>query len=85
MAIDAGCDMVILSHQQRELVSWVLEKLERETSEAANKRLKQLAGDFKKNITKPKLSEQLLAKLAQMNPNKGSFGVGERAMAEVCS
>lgn len=60
MALDAGCDMVILSQQKRELVAWVLEKLERETSDAANQRLSQLAGDFTKKIKKPTLSDQTL-------------------------
>lgn len=87
MALDAGCDMVILSHQQRELVSWVLEKLERETSDAANNRLQQLAGDFKKKIVKPKLGEELLTKIAHASSNKGlsSASVGERTIATLCT
>lgn len=48
MALDAGCDMVILCQQERELVAWVLDKLDRETSEYSNQRLSQMAGDFKK-------------------------------------
>ncbi len=87
MALDAGCDMVILSHQQRELVSWVLEKLARETSDAANSRLQQLTGDFKKKIEKPKLGEQLLAKMTQASGCKSSSGasIGERAITAECT
>lgn len=50
MALDAGCDMVILCQQERELVSWVLDKLDRETSKEANERLKKLAGNFTKSF-----------------------------------
>lgn len=46
MALDAGCDMVILSQQPRELVSWVLDKLGRETSANAHQRLSALSGNF---------------------------------------
>ncbi len=46
MALDAGCDMVILCQQERELVQWFLEHLGRETSILSNQRLAAMAGKF---------------------------------------
>jgi beta-N-acetylhexosaminidase len=46
MALDAGCDMVILAQQDREQLQWVLDKLDRTTSSISNDRLKALAGQF---------------------------------------
>lgn len=50
LALDAGCDMVIICQQERDLISWLLEKLSRNTSDAGNKRLSALAGNFSKNL-----------------------------------
>lgn len=46
MAIDAGCDMVILCQQERSLVRWVLDNLDRDCSDKTGERLKALAGKF---------------------------------------
>lgn len=46
MALDAGCDMVILAQQDRNQLLWVLDKLERTTSIPSNERLQALAGKF---------------------------------------
>lgn len=46
MALDAGCDMVILSQQNTETQKWVLDKLDRKLGEASERRLKGLAGKF---------------------------------------
>jgi beta-N-acetylhexosaminidase len=46
MALDAGCDMVILCEQSRDLVQWVLDNLDRTTSIESNERLSHLAGHF---------------------------------------
>lgn len=46
MALDAGCDMVILCQQDRELLTWVLDHLEREATEESSERLSLLAGRF---------------------------------------
>jgi beta-N-acetylhexosaminidase len=46
MAIDAGCDMVILAQQDRDHLQWVLDKLERTNSAVSTQRLKALAGKF---------------------------------------
>jgi len=46
MAIDAGCDMVILCQQTRDLVAWVLDNLGREGSMESSARLAALAGKF---------------------------------------
>lgn len=46
MALDAGCDMVILSQQNTETQRWVLDKLDRTLGEASVRRLKELAGKF---------------------------------------
>ncbi len=52
MAIDAGCDMVILCEQSRDLVQWVLDNLERETSKETHERLSRLAGHFSNETRK---------------------------------
>jgi beta-N-acetylhexosaminidase len=46
MALDAGCDMVILCQQERSLVASVLDNLERETNRESNQRLSALLGKF---------------------------------------
>jgi beta-N-acetylhexosaminidase len=46
MALDAGCDMVILCQQERNLVSWVLDNLGRDAKTSSNNRLSKLAGKF---------------------------------------
>ena len=46
MALDAGCDMVILCQQERTLMQWVLDNLDRKTSTFSNQRLSRLAGNF---------------------------------------
>jgi beta-N-acetylhexosaminidase len=46
MALDAGCDMVILCQQTRDVVQWVLDNLNRTTSALSNERLSRLAGHF---------------------------------------
>lgn len=48
MALDAGCDMVILCNQSREQLTWVLDKLDRRTNDLTQERLHGLAGDFTK-------------------------------------
>lgn len=56
MALDAGCDMVILAQQDRDQLLWVLDKLERTTSAASNERLAALAGKFQNEqikVTRP--------------------------------
>ena len=59
MAIDAGCDMVILCQQTRDLVSWVLDNLGREGSLESSQRLAALAGKFQneaRQAEKPSLA-----------------------------
>lgn len=46
MALDAGCDMVILTQQPRDTLFWVLENLNRTPSKETQDRLKALAGNF---------------------------------------
>jgi beta-N-acetylhexosaminidase len=46
MAIDAGCDMVILAQQDRSVVAWVLDNLGRDANAASEKRLSAMAGKF---------------------------------------
>lgn len=43
MALDAGCDMVILTQQDTATQKWVLDKLERSLSKESERRLKKLA------------------------------------------
>lgn len=52
MALDAGCDMVILAQQDRDQLQWVLDKLDRTTSTVAVERLKGLAGKFQNEARK---------------------------------
>lgn len=52
MALDAGCDMVILCQQTRELMQWVLDNVARRTSTLSNQRLSQLAGKFQNEARK---------------------------------
>lgn len=46
MALDAGCDMVILCQQDRALVSWIVEHLARDGTAESTQRLALLAGKF---------------------------------------
>jgi len=48
LALDAGCDMVILCHQKPEMLIWILDKLERDGSKEASRRLALLAGNFQR-------------------------------------
>ncbi len=62
MALDAGCDMVILAQQDRDQLLWVLDKLERTTSATSNERLKALAGKFqneKRKATRPHVENKI--------------------------
>lgn len=52
MAIDAGCDMVILCQQTRELVSWFLENLGRDGTAESSQRLANMAGQFQNEARK---------------------------------
>ena len=62
LALDAGCDMVILCLQERDLMQWLLDKLERSSSEASHKRLSALAGKFQNTARKaPKPSLAVLS------------------------
>lgn len=60
MAIDAGCEMVILCQQERSLMQWVVDNLDRETSAESHERLSRLAGNFeneKRKLKRPALVE----------------------------
>lgn len=46
MALDSGCDMVILAQQDRDQLLWVLDKLDRTSSTQSIARLQALAGKF---------------------------------------
>lgn len=46
MALDAGCDMVILCQQTRDLVSWFLDNLAKDGSAGSSERLAKMAGQF---------------------------------------
>ncbi len=46
MALDAGCDMVILCQQTREQVAWVLDNLDRNANIESSERLALMAGKF---------------------------------------
>lgn len=52
MALDAGCDMVILCQQERKLMQWVLDNLDRKTSTLSNQRLSHLAANFQAEARK---------------------------------
>lgn len=52
MALDAGCDMVILAQQERSAVAWILDNLEREGNTASQQRLALLAGKFNTELNK---------------------------------
>lgn len=49
MALDAGCDMVILAQQDRDTLLWVLDKLDRNTGTKSQTRLASLASRGTKN------------------------------------
>jgi len=60
MALDAGCEMVILCQQERSLMQWVLDNLDRETSAESHQRLSRLVGNFqneKRKLKRPVLVE----------------------------
>lgn len=50
MALDAGCDMVMLCHPNRNLIETILDRLERTTSKDSNQRLRYLAGNSMINL-----------------------------------
>lgn len=52
LALDAGCDMVILCQQERELVAWFLENLGRDISKEGSVRLAAMAGQFQNEARK---------------------------------
>lgn len=52
MALDAGCDMVILCQQTRDLVSWFLGNLARDGSADSSQRLSHMAGQFQNEARK---------------------------------
>ncbi len=54
MAIDAGCDMVILCQQTRDLVLWFLDNLGRDSAKASSERLADMAGQFQNEARKAK-------------------------------
>lgn len=54
MAIDAGCDMVILCQQARDLVSWFLDNLGRDSTAESSERLANMAGQFQNEARKAK-------------------------------
>lgn len=54
MAIDAGCDMVILCQQTRDLVLWFLDNLGRDSTKASSERLANMAGQFQNEARKTK-------------------------------
>ncbi|HXH54121.1 MAG TPA: beta-N-acetylhexosaminidase [Gammaproteobacteria bacterium] len=54
LAIDAGCDMVILCQQTRDLISWFLDNLGRESSVESRQRLSNMAGQFQNEVRKGK-------------------------------
>ncbi len=53
LALDAGCDMVILCQQSVDLITWVLDNLNRDGTKGSNQRLALLAGAFKGEILNP--------------------------------
>lgn len=52
MALDAGCDMVILCQQTRDLVSWFLDNLNRDTTAESSERLSSMTGQFQNTARK---------------------------------
>lgn len=58
MALDAGCDMLILCQQERSLVKWVLDNLMRDTSSEAQERLSLLKGQFLSKTAKKGKSQK---------------------------
>lgn len=54
MAIDAGCDMVILCQQTRDLVTWFLDNLGRDSTAESSQRLSNMAGQFQNEARKAK-------------------------------
>ncbi len=54
MALDAGCDMVILCQQTRDLVSWFLDNLARDGSVGSSERLAKMAGRFQNGAMQAK-------------------------------
>jgi len=54
MAIDAGCDMVILCQQTRDLVMWFLDNLGRDSTAESSQRLSNMAGQFQNEARKAK-------------------------------
>ena len=54
MAIDAGCDMVILCQQTRDLVMWFLDNLGRDSTAESSQRLLNMAGQFQNEARKAK-------------------------------
>ena len=63
MAIDAGCDMVILCQQTRDLVMWFLDNLGRDSTAESSQRLSNMAGQFQneaRKANKPVLAKAVL-------------------------
>ena len=54
LAIDAGCDMVILCQQARALVTWFLDNLGRDGTVESSQRLSNMAGQFQNDARKGK-------------------------------
>lgn len=54
MALDAGCDMVILCQQARDLVSWFLDNLGRDSTAESSQRLSNMSGQFQNEARKAK-------------------------------
>ena len=48
LALEAGCDMVILCHQRSEALTWVLDNLDRDGTKEASRRLALLAGNVER-------------------------------------
>ena len=65
MALDAGCDMVLLCQQDRELVDWFLTNLNRDASLESSLRLAKLAGLFQnaKKLSDSNHARELLKEL----------------------
>ncbi|MBP9764629.1 MAG: beta-N-acetylhexosaminidase [Gammaproteobacteria bacterium] len=63
MAIDAGCDMVILCQQTRDLVMWFLDNLGRDSTAESSQRLSNMAAQFQneaRKANKPVLANAVL-------------------------
>jgi beta-N-acetylhexosaminidase len=54
LAMDAGCDMVILCQQDRDLMTWFLDNLSRDSTVEASQRLSNMAGQFQNESRKAK-------------------------------